>query len=101
MGESLLNSNDTDIENVRNLEKNPTLDIIVKYREPGKQARAPKHLHKFGEYSVEFIAKVMELIKIQEKTGLATAFMVRGVLESIYEGRDIFSIVASVGFNGR
>lgn len=140
--------------------ENPALDIIVKYREPGKQVRTPKHLHwaidllikkehdpnltkmfvyyllsmwdkvvpfrskeeqqecllrysgdeylskfydldKYGEYSVEFIAKVMELIMIQEKTGLATAFMFRGVLESIYEGKDIFSIVASAGFNGR
>lgn len=140
--------------------ENPDLDIIVKYKEPEKQIRTPKHLHwaidllikkehdvnltnkfvcyllsmwdkvrpfgskqeqqecllrysgienlskfydldKYGEYSVEFIAKVMELIMIQEKTGLATAFMFRGVLESIYEGKDIFSIVASAGFNGR
>ncbi len=140
--------------------ENPDLDIIVKYREPGKQIRTPKHLHwaidllikkehdpnltktfvyyllsmwdkvmpfsnkeeqqecllrysgdeylskfydldKYGEYSVEFIAKVMELIMIQEKTGLAAAFMFKGVLQSIYEGKDIFSIVASAGFNGR
>jgi hypothetical protein len=140
--------------------KNPSLDIIVRYKEPGKQIRTPKHLHwaidllikkeheprltkmfvcyllsmwdkiapfrskaeqqkcqlkysgdeylsmfyelnKYGEYSVEFIAKVMELIMIQEKTGLATAFMFKGVLESIYKDKDIFSIVASAGFNGR
>ncbi|MGC8516031.1 MAG: hypothetical protein ACP5OC_07870 [Thermoplasmata archaeon] len=139
---------------------NPDLDIIVKYKEPGKQVRTPKHLHwaidllikkehgpqltkkfvryllsmwdkvtpfrtkeeqqkcllkysreedisefleldGYGEYSVEFIAKVMELIMIQEKTGLATAFMFKGVLESIYYDKDIFTIVASAGFNGR
>lgn len=140
--------------------ENPALDIIVKYREPGKRVRTPQHLHwaidllikkehdpnltkmfvsyllsmwdkvapfrskeeqqvcllrysgdeflskfydldKYGEYSAEFIAKVLELIMIQEKTGLATAFMFRDVLERIYEGKDIFSIVASAGFNGR
>ena len=140
--------------------ENPDLDIIIKYKEPGKQVRTPKHLHwaidliikkehdptltkefvryllemwngvvpfkskeeqqecrlrfsknelttqfnrldNFGEYSVEFISKVMELIMIQEKTGLATAFMFKGVLESIYNDKDIFSIVASAGFNGR
>lgn len=139
---------------------NPNLDIIIKYQEPGKQVRTPKHLHwaidliikkehepdltkefisyllqmwnvvqpfrskeeqqmceirlsdldlisrfepldEYGEYSVEFIAKVMELIMIQEKTGLDDAFMFQGVLQSIYEDQDIFTIVASASYNGR
>lgn len=139
---------------------NPGLDIIVKYQEPGKQVRTPKHLHwaidliikkehepdltkefisyllqmwnmvhafrskeeqqgcelrysntdliskfvpldAYGEYSVEFIAKVMELIMIQEKTGLDDAFMFQGVLQSIFEDQDIFTIVASASYNGR
>lgn len=54
----------------------------------------------YGEYSVEFISKVMELIMIQEKTGNDRAFMFKGVLESILFDKDIFSIVASAGFNG-
>jgi len=57
-------------------------------------------LDKYGEYSVEFIAKIMELIMIQEKTGNDKAFMFKGVLESILFDKDIFSIVASAGFNG-
>ena len=140
--------------------ENPDLDIIVKYQEPGKQVRTPKHLHwaidliikkehnaeltkdfihyllqmwnkvepfgskneqqecklrysgpdqisqfipldSYGEYPVEFIAEVMELIMIQEKTGLSEAFMFQSVLQSIYEDQDIFSIVASASFNGR
>lgn len=55
----------------------------------------------YGEYPVEFISKVMELIMIQEKTGNAQAFMFKGVLESILKDKDIFSIVASAGYNGR
>ncbi len=58
-------------------------------------------LDSFGDYSVEFIAKVMELLMIQEKTGLATAFMFKGVLESIYNDKDIFSVISSARFNGR
>ena len=58
-------------------------------------------LNSYGDYSVEFIAKIMELLMIQEKTGLATAFMFKGVLESIYTDKDIFSIISSARFNGR
>ena len=58
-------------------------------------------LNAYGEYSVEFIACVMELLMIQEKTGLATAFMFKGILEAIYNDQDIFSIVSAAGFNGR
>lgn len=58
-------------------------------------------LNKYSEYPVEFISKVMELIMIQEKTANDQAFMFKGVLESIQKDRDIFSIVASAGFNGR
>lgn len=139
--------------------ENPDLDIIVKYKEPGKQVRTPKHIHwaidlllkrqqneeltkdfaqyllnmwnavepfrtkedqsrcelslsgkedlsrfieldDYGEYSVEFIAKVLELIMIQEKTGLSTAFMFRGVLKAIHDEGDIFSIVSAASYSG-
>ena len=58
-------------------------------------------LNIYGEYTVEFIACILELIMIQEKTGLATAFMFKGVLEAIYKEKDIFSIVAQARYNGR
>jgi len=58
-------------------------------------------LDKYGEYSVEFIAKIMELIMIQEKTGNKKAFMFKKVLESIRDDKDIFSIVSSAGYRGR
>ncbi|HII39184.1 TPA: hypothetical protein HA318_04255 [Candidatus Micrarchaeota archaeon] len=58
-------------------------------------------LDSYGEYSVEFIAKVLELIMIQEKTGLAKAFMFRNLLQAIYDEKDIFSIVSSAGYRGK
>ncbi len=60
-----------------------------------------KKLNEYGEYSVEFISCVLELLMIQEKTGLATAFMFKKVLDAIYEDKDIFSIVSAAGYKGR
>ncbi|MBI4216339.1 MAG: hypothetical protein HY687_02975 [Chloroflexi bacterium] len=54
----------------------------------------------YGEYSVEFIGHVIELLMIQEKNS-DRAFMFQGVLESIYNEADIFSIVSSAGYTGR
>ena len=58
-------------------------------------------LDDYGEYSVEFIAKTMELMMIEEKTGREGAFMFRDVLESLLAGKDIFTIVSTARYNGR
>ena len=138
---------------------NPTLDILVKYHEPGKAVRTPQHIHwaidllikksrdkvltvrfvefllsmwsqvqpfttqaeqqacalrhasspalqtfvplnAYGEYSVEFIAHILELIMIQEKTGCATAHMFQGVLQAIRDDKDIFQIVSAASYRG-
>lgn len=60
-----------------------------------------EELNNYGEYSIEFIDHILELIMIQEKTGLARAFMFRGVLEAIYKDKDIFSIVAQARYSGK
>lgn len=60
-----------------------------------------RQLDKYGEYSVEFIASVLELIMRQEKTGNAKAFMFGDLLRAIYDGKDIFSVVASAEYGGR
>lgn len=139
---------------------NPDLDIVVRYKTPGKRVRTPKHIHwaidllikkehrreltlefvkflremwdkvepftdkagqqrcelkvsteknlerfhplnEYGEYDIEFISILLELIMIQEKTGYAKAFMFKELLESIYKEADIFSIVSSSGHNRR
>ncbi len=132
---------------------NPDLDILIKYQEPGKRVRTPKHIHwaidllikkehnkgltsdfvkflvgmwdqiepfqnkyeqqkcelkfatssnlsqfgplsQYGEYSVEFIVHIIELMMIMEKTGLDRAFMFKGVLDAILEDKDIFTVVS-------
>lgn len=57
-----------------------------------------EELNKYGEYTIEFIATVIELLMVQEKTGNIEAFMFKGVLNAIYEDKDIFSIVSAAGF---
>lgn len=59
-----------------------------------------KELDRYGEYSVEFIAHILELIMIQEKTGSSKAHMFKGVLEAILNDKDIFSIVSAAGYKG-
>lgn len=58
-------------------------------------------LNNYGEYSVEFIGHVLELLMIQEKTGLANAFMFKDLLDAIIAEKDIFSIVSKAGYRGR
>ena len=58
-------------------------------------------LDQYGEYSIEFIGNVIELMMIQEKTGHHAAFMFKGVLDAIYNDKDIFSIVSQAGHRGK
>ena len=60
-----------------------------------------EELNKYGQYSVEFIGHVIELLSIEEKTGFDGAFMFKGVLKALKEKKDIFSIVSSATHNGR
>jgi hypothetical protein len=137
----------------------PDLDIIIKYKEPEKRVRTPKHIHwaidllikkehdreltiefikylsdmwekikpfttkeeqqrcelrftdlqhlkkyealnKYGEYSVEFIGHVIELMMLEEKTGDHDAFMFKGVLDALYRGAEIYQVVQKATFRG-
>jgi hypothetical protein len=60
-----------------------------------------EELNKYGEYSIEFIAKVMELLMIQEKNGSHKAFMFKKVLDGIYNERPLFHIISGAGYGGR
>jgi hypothetical protein len=57
-------------------------------------------LNKYGEYPVEFIGHVIELMMMEEKTGDRNAFMFKGVLDSLYNGAEIFQIVQKATFRG-
>ena len=56
-------------------------------------------LNKFGEYKVEFLLAIFELIMIQEKTNYPTGTMNRRLFENILKGADIFSLVSAATFS--
>ena len=59
-------------------------------------------LNVYGEYDVEFLYVLMELLAVQEKTNRADAYMFGSIIEQLLEvDRDIFKIVSTAGFRGR
>jgi len=86
------------VEPFKNKEEQQTCEL--KFTTSEKIAQF-EELDKYGEYPVEFIGHVLELIMIQEKTGCLKAHMFKGVLEAIYNDMDIFSIVSQAGYGGR
>ena len=66
----------------------------------------PQNLKKFeslnrhGEYPIEFIGHIIELMMLEEKTGHHEAFMFKGVLEAIYNDAEIYAVVAKASFKG-
>jgi hypothetical protein len=72
----------------------------LKFSQP--EALAPfAELDRYGQYSIQFIACVMELLAIEEKTGFDGAFMFRGVLKALADEKDIFGLVSAATHNGR
>lgn len=138
---------------VENGSKSPN-DFIVRYREPSKRVRTPKHIHlivdlfakrtgnlsltnalldhiiqniilkvvpavsfppslqifkpahvsqfqaisQYGEYSVEFLLVMTELIMIQEKTNYPNGTINLNLFQKFRDGADIFSIVSAATF---
>lgn len=133
--------------------KKSEFDFKVRYREPGKYIRTPKHIHlildiylkksgnrkltldlvkeflkmlnnlkvsaefppkfqefskerfsrfeilnQYGEYSVEFLAAIFDLIMIQEKTNYPNGTINRKLFEAFLNEKDIFSVVSAATF---
>ena len=57
-------------------------------------------LNSFGEYSVEFLAAIFDLIMIQEKTNYPNGTINRKLFEAFLAEKDIFSIVSGATFRG-
>ncbi|MEM4194979.1 MAG: hypothetical protein QXY05_01610 [Candidatus Anstonellales archaeon] len=57
-----------------------------------------KELNNYGEYSVEFLLVVVELIMIQEATNYPTGTMNLRLFEKFRYGADIFSVVSAATF---
>jgi len=130
-------------------------DFKVRYKEPGKFIRTPKHIHliidlylkkvgnreltlklvsrflemlgkhkpsesfppkfqsfdknsikefeeldKYGEYSVEFLTAIFDLIMIQEKTNYPNGIINKKLFEAFLAEKDIFSVVSAATFRG-
>jgi hypothetical protein len=61
-----------------------------------------KILNIYGEYDVEFLYVLMELLAVQEKTNRADAYMFGNIIKELLEtDRDIFKIISTAGFGGR
>ena len=59
-------------------------------------------MNAFGEYDVEFLYVLMQLLSVQEKTNRADAYMFGKIIDELLEAeRDIFKIVSTAGYNGR
>lgn len=82
-----------DFETLKNLIENGEKEIeIEQYFD----------LNAFGEYDVEFLYVLMELLAVQEKTNRADAYMFGKIIEELLEAdRDIFKIISTAGFGGR
>lgn len=58
-------------------------------------------LDRYGEYDVEFLIVLMNLLMTQEKTNNKDAFMFGNILDSLLNDElDIFSIMSTAGFGG-
>ena len=59
-------------------------------------------LNAFGEYDVEFLYVLMELLAVQKKTNRADAYLFGSIIEELLStDRDIFKIISTAGFGGR
>ncbi|GAB4534422.1 MAG: hypothetical protein Kow0063_17490 [Anaerolineae bacterium] len=87
-------------------------EIILRVRSsnsnpPVLQIFSPQHVAKFraldayGEYSVEFLLVITELIMIQEKTNYPQGVMNLDLFKLFRDEADIFSVVSAATFRGR
>ena len=58
-------------------------------------------LNEYGEYPVDFLFVLMNLLSVQEKTNRSDAYMFGKIIDELLEDElDIFSIVSTAGFGG-
>ena len=83
------------IKKVKPVDKYPPELQIFK----SKDAKPFEELDKYGQYSLDFILPVVELIMIQEKTNYPDGTMNLRVFEKFrYEHEDIFAVVSAATF---
>lgn len=60
-----------------------------------------QQLEAYGEYSVEFLLVITELILIQEKTNFPSGRLSLKLYKLFRDGADIFSVVGAASFTGK
>ncbi|HHU85011.1 MAG TPA: hypothetical protein GXZ23_07595 [Clostridiales bacterium] len=79
-----------------------TLKALIENGEKDIKIEQYFALNAFGEYDVEFLYVLMELLAVQEKTNREDAYMFGSIIEELLEAdRDIFKILSTAGFGGR
>lgn len=79
-----------------------TLKALIENGEKEIEIEQYYDLNAFGEYDVEFLYVLMELLAVQEKTNRSDAYMFGKIIEELLEAdRDIFKIISTAGFGGR
>lgn len=79
-----------------------TLKALIENGENDIDVEQYFDLNAFGEYDVEFLYVLMELLAVQEKTNRADAYMFGRIIEELLEAdRDLFKIISTAGFGGR
>lgn len=79
-----------------------TLKALIENGEKDIEIEKYFDLNPFGEYDVEFLYVLMELLAVQEKTNREDAYMFGKIIEELFEAdRDIFKIISTAGFGGR
>ena len=79
-----------------------TLKALIENGEEDIEITQFFDLNVFGEYDVEFLYVLMELLAVQEKTNRSDAYMFGNIIEELLEAdRDIFKIISTAGFGGR
>ncbi|WP_297813553.1 hypothetical protein [uncultured Finegoldia sp.] len=79
-----------------------TLKNLIENGENEIDIKKYSSLNDFGEYDVEFLYVLMELLAVQEKTNRADAYIFGEIIEKLLdENVDIFKIISKAGFRGR
>lgn len=79
-----------------------TLKALIENGENDIDIEQYFNLNAFGEYDVEFLYVLMELLAVQEKTNRADAYMFGNIIAELLDtDRDIFKIISTAGFGGK
>ena len=79
-----------------------TIKDLIESKENDIDLMEFSELSQYGEYNIEFLYVLMELLAIQEKTNREDAYMFGKVITKLLQpNRDIFSIISAAGYGGR